>query len=132
MGGGWGWPRPHSGEGAERGGHAFVKPGVRNRPRQFDVAHPLAANARQRDFHAATIADHALVLDPLVFSARAFPVPGRPENSLAKQTALLGLEGPVVDRLRILDFALAPRPHRVRGSDPNRYLVEADRAFFTD
>jgi len=93
---------------------------------------PLAANARQRDFHAATIADHALVLDPLVFSARAFPVPGRPENPLAKQTALLGLEGPVVDRLRILDFAFAPRPHRVRGSDPDRHLVEADRAFFTD
>ena len=125
-------PRAHVEHQAESRRHALVKPDVRNRDGQFNVAHPFAANARQRDFHAATVADHALVLDPLVFSARAFPIPGRPENALAKQTALFGLEGPVVDRLRILDLTLAPRPHRVRGRDADRDLVEADRAFFTD
>src|SRR5205085_6846243 len=125
-------PRAHVEHQAEPRRHAFVEPDVGDRYRQLDVAHPLAADTRQSHFHAATVADDALVLDPLVFSARAFPIPGRPENSLAKQTALLGLEGPVVDRLRILDFALAPRPHRVRGGDPDRHLVEADRAFFTD
>ena len=116
---------------AEPGRHALVEPDVRDRHGQLDVAHALAAHARQRHLDAATIADHALVLDPLVFSAGALPVAGRTENALAKQAALFRLEGPVVDRLRILDLALAPRPHRVRGSDADRHLIEAYGAFFT-
>jgi hypothetical protein len=96
------------------------------------MAHALAAHPRQRHFDAATVADDALVLDPLVLSARAFPVARRPENALAKQAAFFRFEGPVIDRLRIFDFALAPRPHRVRGGDSNRHLIEAYGAFFTD
>ena len=125
-------PRAHVEHQAQPRWHAFVEPDVRDRHRQLDVAHALAADARQRHFDTATIADDTFMLDPLVFSARAFPIAGRPENSLAKQTAFFRFESPVIDRLRILDFALAPRPHRVRGGDADRHLVEADRAFFTD
>ena len=54
--------------------HALEEPDVRNRHGQFDVAHAFAADARQRHFNAATVADDALVLDALVLSAGAFPV----------------------------------------------------------
>ena len=50
-----------------------------------------------------------LMLDALVFSAGAFPVPGRTENTLAEEAALFRLEGAVIDRFRILDFALGSR-----------------------
>ena len=110
--------------------HAFVEPDVRDRHSQLDVAHALTTHARERHFDAATVADHALVLDALVFSAGAFPVTRRTENAFAKQAALFRLEGAVVDRLRILDFALAPGTHRVAGSDADGDLIETDGAFF--
>jgi hypothetical protein len=91
---------------------------------QLDVAHALAAHARQRHFDAATVADHALVLDPLVFAAGALPVLGRTEDALAEEAALFRLEGAVVDRLGVLDFALAPGPDGVRRGDGDADLVE--------
>ena len=124
--------RAHVEHQPQPGRHALVEPDVRDRHGQFDVAHALAAHARQRHFDAATVADDALVLDPLVLSAGALPIARRSENPLAKQAALFRLEGPVVDRFRILDLALAPRPHRVRGRDADRHLIEAYGAFFTD
>jgi hypothetical protein len=33
------------------------------------MTHPFAADASQRNFHAASVADDALVFDALVFSA---------------------------------------------------------------
>src|SRR5204862_4008307 len=64
--------------------HALVEPDVRRRHGEFDVAHALAAHTAQRHFHAATVADHALVLDALVFSAGALPVPRGTEDALAE------------------------------------------------
>jgi len=86
---------------------------VRNRDGELDVAHALAADARERDFNTATIADDALVFDPFVFSAGAFPIAGRTEDSFAKKAALLRFKRSIIDRLRIFDFAFASRPHRV-------------------
>ncbi len=125
-------PGAHVEHEAEARRHAFVEPDVRNRHRQLDVAHAFATHARQRHLHAATIADDTLVLDPLVFSARALPIASRSENALAKQTAFFRLESPVIDRLRVFDFALAPRPHRVGRRNADRHLIEAYGAFFTD
>ena len=98
----------------DAGRHALVEPDVRNRHGQFDVAHALATNAAEGHFDAATVADHALVLDALVFTAGTFPVTGRPEDALAEETALFGFEGPVVDRLRVFHFALGPRANDFR------------------
>ena len=76
---------------------------------QLDVAHALAADAGEGHLDAAAVADDALVLDALVLAAGALPVAGRAEDALAEETAFLGLEGTVVDRLGILDLALATR-----------------------
>ena len=70
---------------------------------------------RERHFDAAAVADDALVLDALVLSAGALPVTGRTEDPLAEETALLRLERAVVDRLRILDLALATTSGSVSG-----------------
>ncbi len=77
------------------------------------MAHALATDASESDFHAATVADHALVLDAFVLSAGALPVLGRTEDALAEEAALFRLEGALIDRFGILDFALAPRTNRV-------------------
>jgi hypothetical protein len=103
----------------QHGGHAargaLEEPEVRNRHGQFDVAHALAADASQRHFDAAAVADDILVLDALVLAAGAFPVLGRAEDALAEQAALFGLEGPVVDGLRVLHLSVAPLPDGFRG-----------------
>ena len=75
---------------------------------QLNVAHALAADTRQRHFDAATVADDAAMLDALVFAAGAFPVLDGAKDAFAEKAALFRLERAVVDRLRILDFALAP------------------------
>ena len=75
---------------------------------QFDVAHAFTTDAGQGDLHATTVTDHTLELDPLVFSARTLVILGRSKNPLAEKTALLRLEGPVVDGLRIFGFPTAP------------------------
>ena len=111
--------------------HALVEPDVRDRHGQFDVTHAFAAHAGERDFDAATVADDALVFDALVFSAGALPVPGGTKDALAEKAPLLGLEGPVVDRLGVFDLTARPGPDVFRCGDSNADLVKADRAFFT-
>ena len=71
--------------------HAFEEPDVRDRHGQFDVAHAFAAHARERHFDAATIADDALVLDALVFSAGAFPVRVGPKMRSQNKPPFSGL-----------------------------------------
>ena len=72
------------------------------------VTHALAANLALCDFNAAAVADLALVADLLVLAAVALPVLGRSENALAEQAVALGLEGAVVDGLRLGDLAGGP------------------------
>ena len=92
---------------AEAARHALQEPDVGDRHGELDVAHALAAHAGDRHLDAAAVADHVLVLDALVLAAGALVVAHRAEDLLAEQAARLGLEGAVVDRLGILDLALA-------------------------
>ncbi len=75
---------------------------------QLDVAHALAANARQRDFDAALFADDALVLHALVLAAQALVVLDRPEDTRAEQTVAFRLERAVVDGFRLFDLTVGP------------------------
>jgi hypothetical protein len=84
------------------------EPDVSDRRGQLDVAHALAANARQRDFDAALLADDALVLHALVLAAQALVVLDRAKDARAEQAVTLGLERTVVDGLRLLDLAERP------------------------
>ena len=101
---------------ADAGGHALEKPNVGHRHGQLDVPHALAPHARLRHLNAATVADHAAMLDALVLAAGALPVLDRAEDALAKKPALLRLECPVVDGLGVLDLTLGPRADGLRGS----------------
>src|SRR2546423_14814738 len=77
---------------------------------QLDVAQALAADFRQRDFHAALVADHAAVLHALVLAAEALPIGYWTEDAGAEQAVPLRLEGAVVNGLRLGDFAMRPAP----------------------
>ena len=90
------------------------EPDVGDRRGQLDVAHALAADLGQGDLDAALLADDALELHALVLAAQALVVLDRPEDAGAEQAVALGLEGAVVDGLRLLDLAVRPR----RGSSP--------------
>jgi hypothetical protein len=82
-----------------------------------------------RHFDAAAIADHVLVFDPLVLSAGALVVAHRTEDLLAEKTARLGLEGAVVDRLRILDLALRPFADGLGRCDGDGHAIEGGALF---
>ena len=90
-------------------GQRLQEPDVRDGRGERDVAHALAAHARQRHLDAALLADDALVLHPLIFAAQALVVLDRPEDAGAEQAVTLGLERAVVDRLWLLDLAERPR-----------------------
>src|SRR5215475_5131071 len=88
------------------------------------MAHALAPHPRQRHFHRAFFADDALVLHPLVLAAQAFVVLDRPENARAEQTVALGLEGAVVDSLRLFDLTVGPGQNLLGRRDRDPDLVE--------
>src|SRR6185312_7511527 len=110
---------------ADARGQTFEEPHVRAGARELNVAEAFAADARQRHFDAALIADHAAVLHPLVFAAEAFPVRDRAENARAEQTVTLRLERAVVDGFRFGDFAETPAPDllRARQRDADRVKI---------
>src|SRR6185295_15464443 len=98
----------HVQELADTAGQPLEEPHVRDRRGQLDVAHALAAHAGPGDFHAALVADDAGELHALVLAARALVVLGRAEDPRAEQAVALGLEGPVVDGLRLLHLTVRP------------------------
>ena len=99
------------------GGNALEIPDMGNGRGELDVTHALAANLGARNFHAAAVADLALVADLLILAAVALPVLGGAKDALAEQAIALGLEGAVVDGLRLFDFAVRPFTDHLRRSD---------------
>ena len=100
------------------------EPDVRDGGGELDMAHALAPDARQGHLDRALLADDALVLHPLVLAAQALVVLDRPEDAGAEQAVALGLEGPVVDRFRLLDLAVGPGQNLLRARDRDPDLVE--------
>ena len=78
----------------------------------------------ERDLDRALLADDALVLHALVLAAQALVVLDRPEDARAEQAVALGLEGAVVDGLRLLDLAVGPGQNLLRARDRDPDLVE--------
>src|SRR6185369_12163619 len=103
---------------------ALEEPDVGNRAGELDVAHPLAAHPRPRHLDAALVADDAPVLHALVLAAQALPVGDGAEDLRTEQTVPLRLEGPVVDRLGLRDFPIAPGTDLLRRRDRNLDRVE--------
>ena len=98
-----------------------------NRHGKLDVTHALATDAGQGNLDAAAVADDSLVLDALVFSAGALPVPCGAEDALAEKAALFWFERAVVDCFRVLHLTLGPGTNDFRGGDGNGYLVKCFR-----
>ena len=103
---------------------ALEEPDVGDGRGQLDVAHALAADLGLGDLDAAALADDAPVLHPLVLAAEALVVVDGPEDLGAEQAVLLGLEGPVVDRLGLGHLAPGPALDLVRGGDADPDPVE--------
>src|SRR5207248_3588457 len=89
---------------------ALEEPDVRDGRGEVDVTHALAAHLLPRHLDAAALADDALVADALVLAAIALPVLRRTEDALAEEPVTLGLERPVVDRLRLRHLTVRPVP----------------------
>ena len=89
------------------------------------MAHAFTTDTGFADFNAAFVADDALVLLALVFTACAFPVPCWSENPFAEQAALLRFESTVIDGLGILDFATAPGTDCLRTGHADRHETAA-------
>ena len=104
----------HVEEQADARRQGLQEPDVSDGAGELDMPHALAANLRQRNFHAALLADHSAVLEPLVLSAEALVVLHGAEDLGAEKTIALGLEGPVVDRLGLFHFPEGPGTDHVR------------------
>src|SRR5690606_30087904 len=102
---------------ADARGQRLQEPDMGNGRGELDMAHPLAADARQRDLDAALLADNAFVLHALVLAAQALIVLDRSEDARAEQTVTLRLERAVIDRFRLLDLTVGPRENLLRAGD---------------
>src|SRR5581483_9969376 len=103
---------------------ALEEPDVRDRRRQVDVTHALAAHLLPRHLDAAAFADDPLVAHALVLAAVALPVLRGTEDALAEEPVALRLERPVVDRLRLRHLARAPAPDLLGAGEADLDCVE--------
>ena len=103
---------------------ALEVPDVAHGRGQLDVAHALAADLCARDFHAAAVADLALVADLLILAAVALPVLRGSKNALAEQAVTLGLERAVVDGLGLFHFAGGPGKDHFRGGNADLNCIK--------
>ena len=102
----------------------FQEPDVRHRACQLDVAHALAAHLGETHLHAALLANHAAVLQALVFAAKALVILHRAEDASAEQAVPLRLLRPIVDRFGLADLSVRPRPHHLRRGEADLQGVE--------
>src|SRR5262245_19175497 len=100
---------------------------MRYRRGELDMAHAVAAHLGERHLYAAFLTNDAAILHALVLAAQAFVILDRPENPGAEQPVALGLECPIVDRLRLFDLAIGPGVNALRASDRDADLIEALR-----
>jgi hypothetical protein len=70
------------------------------------MSHPLAANLAPGDFNATTVAYDAFEFMLLIAATVTFPVLGRTKNTLTEEAITFRLICPVVNRLRLFDFAM--------------------------
>ena len=94
-----------------------------NRHGQLDVAHAFTTHTRLRHFHAAAVADDALVLDALELTARTFPVLLRAEDAFTEETIAFRTVGAVVDGFRILHFTVRPLTNGVGRSQCDAHCI---------
>src|SRR5436190_4225361 len=97
---------------------------MRDRSGKFDVTHPFAPHARKRHLYRAFLADDAFVFHALVLAAQALVILDGTENPRAEQAIAFGLEGAVIDGLRLFDLAIRPRQNLFRTRDRDADLVE--------
>ena len=98
-------PQGHVQHQADPRGQRFQEPDMRHRAGQLDVRHALAANLGQRDLGTAFFTNHTTMLHALVLAAEALVVLHRPEDGGAEQAVTFRLEGPVINRFRLLHLA---------------------------
>jgi len=95
-------------------GQRFQEPDVRHRGRQRDVPHSLAPHLGLDHLDAALLAYDTTVLHALVLAAIALVILYGTEDLGAEEPVAFRLEGPVVDRLWLLDLAERPLPNLFR------------------
>jgi hypothetical protein len=64
------------------------------------------------------------MLHALVLAAQALPIGDRTEDARAEQTVALGLEGAVIDSLRLGHFAMGPTANLFRGCQADADRIE--------
>src|SRR5690606_2591633 len=79
-----------------------------------DMAHSFATHLGMSNLNPAAVADDTFVANGLELTAVTFPFLRCAEYPLAEQPVLFGTECPVVDCLRLLHLAVAPRPDLIR------------------
>ena len=116
-----------SDERADPARERLQEPDVCNGRGQGDVPHAFTPRLGLNHLDAALLADDAAVLHPLVLPAVALVVFDRAEDLGAEQPVPLRLEGPVVDRLGLLDLTVRPFADLLRRSDPDANRGEGER-----
>ena len=93
----------------------------------YGYSSALAAHLALDHLDAALLADHATVLHALVLAAIALVVLDGAEDLGAEEPVPLRLEGPVVDRLRLLHLTEGPLPDLLGRGERDADRVERER-----
>ncbi len=87
---------------------------MRDRCDQGDMAHSVSAHFGRGDFDATLFTDDTFVTHLFVFTAKTLIVPDRSEDFGTEESISFGLQGAVIDRLRLFDFTVTPGEYLLR------------------
>src|SRR5215475_15642455 len=93
------------------------------------MAQPFTSYLRLDHLHTAFFTDDPAVFHPLVFPTIALPIFDWTKDLGAKQAVTLRLKCPVINRFRLLNFAMRPGADLVRRGNRDANRTERGRVF---
>ena len=88
----------------------------------MNVSHTFTTHFLLCNFYPATIADNTFITNTLVFTAMAFIVLDRTENTLAEKTVTFRFVCTIVNRFRFQNFTTGVFKNLFRGSQTDGYF----------
>src|SRR5215831_17180003 len=91
------------------------------------MPHAVAPNLREGNLDTTLFANDPPILHTLVLAAQALVILDRTEDTSAEQAIPFWLKRPIIDCLRLFDFAKRPGVNPLRASYRDSDLIEALR-----
>lgn len=88
------------------------------------MAQTFTSDLSPCNLHTAAVTDYTFITHPFVFSAMAFPIPGRAKDSFTEEAVPLRFKSTIIDSFRFFDLSTGPGSDLFRRSKGNSHAFK--------